>query len=124
MKRSLLAVVLALVSAVALAQTVATSVNLGWKAPTANTDGSAITGTLTYNLYQGPKAGPFVKAASGLTGTSTVVTSLAAGNCFTLTAVEAQGASTTESAPTATVCALVPNSPPGGLTVTVTLTIS
>jgi hypothetical protein len=123
MKKLLLVLLSGLLCAAATAQTVTTAVNLGWKAPTANTDGSTITGTLTYALYQGPPAGPFTQVATGLTGTTTVVTTLAAGNCFTLVANELIGTSTTSSAPTGTTCALIPDSPPGGLTVTVTLTI-
>ena len=107
----------------ARAQSVSTAVNLGWTAPTANTDGSKITGTLAYNVYQGPSAGPFVKALTGLTGTSATITSLAAGTCFAVSAVETLGKTSTESALTTTACAIVPDSPPGGLTVTITLTV-
>jgi hypothetical protein len=126
MKRLLLAAFAAVITACAVipasAQTASTSVTLSWTAPTKNTDGSAITGTLTYNLYQGPAAGPFVKVASNITGTSDVVTSLSAGNCFAVTAVETGSATSTESALSNTSCDIVPGSP-SGLTITVTVTV-
>lgn len=110
--------------ATAHAQTVTTKVNLTITAPTANTDGSTISGTLTYTLYQGPKAGPFALVASGITSTTTTVTSLASGNCFSVIAVETVGAtSSTASVPSATVCVVIPN-PPGGLAVGVSVTES
>ncbi len=109
-RRSLLALTL-LAAACASAQTVTTTINLSWVAPTANTDGSAITGPLTYTLYQGPKAGPFTQAAAGLSGTTTVVTSTAAGTCFALAASEVQGSSTVSSTLSPTVCALQPDAP-------------
>jgi hypothetical protein len=108
----------------AFAQTVTTKVNLSWTAPTANTDGSAITGALTYNVYQGPKAGPFVAIATGATGTTTTVTTLASGNCFSVVAQEATGSTSfTDSAPSNTQCVPVPNAP-GSVTVTVTVTLT
>jgi hypothetical protein len=129
MKRLLILAALSLLAGVAHAQAatpppaVSTSVGLNWTAPTANTDASAIIGTLTYNLYQGPKAGPFAKVASGITGTTTIVTSLSAGTCFWLSAVEAITASSTaESVPTGPVCATQPGSP-GGLSISVTVKI-
>jgi hypothetical protein len=126
MKRLLLAAFAAVITACAVipasAQTTSTSVTVGWIAPTKNTDGSAITGTLTYNLYQGPPAGPFVKVASGIAGTSDVVTSLSEGNCFAITAVETGTASSVESALSSTACATIPGSP-SGLTITVTVTV-
>jgi hypothetical protein len=112
----------ALLCSMASAQTVTQSIQLGWTAPTKNTDGSAITGALTYTLFQGPSAGPFVQVATGLTGITTTVTSATAGNCFALAAVEAQGATITASALSPTVCALIPSSP-NGVTISVTITV-
>ena len=113
-----------LLSAAASAQTASTTVSVGWAAPTANTDGSTIAScVLSYNLYQGAKGGTFTKVASGLTAVSTTVTSLAAGNCFAITAVEAQsGGGSIESALSPTVCALQADSPTG-LSVSVTITV-
>jgi hypothetical protein len=125
MKRLAFAALLGLLACIAIAQTVSTSVALAWSAPTTNTDGTTIAGALTYNLYQGPVAGPFVKVASGLTGTSDTITSLTAGNCFALSAVEVQGATgatSVESALTTTKCVEVPGAP-GNMTISVTLTV-
>jgi hypothetical protein len=116
------AIAIALFSSAALAQSVTQSIGLTWTAPTKNTDGSAITGTLTYTLFQGPTAGPFVQVATGLSGTSSTVTSTAAGNCFALAAVETQGATSTASAPSPTVCALIPAGP-SGLTISITISV-
>lgn len=102
--------------------TASATVTLNWPAPTLNTDGSALTGSLTYNLYQGPKAGPVTKVASGLTGTSTVLSTLTAGACFWLSAVEVLPGNTVESTPTGPICAVQPN-PPGTLSVSITVTI-
>lgn len=113
---------LAALSTLAFAQTVTQNIVLGWTAPTKNTDGSAISGALTYTLFQGPANGPFVQVATGLTGTTTTVTSASAGNCFTLAATEAQGATSTTSAPSPTVCALIPGSP-SGVTISVTISV-
>lgn len=111
MKRILLGVLAALVAACALAQTVTTSIALSWIAPTKNTDGSAITGTLTYALYQGTSGGTFTQVATGITGTNTTVASPAAGNCFEVIALEAVSGSTTASAPSNVACAEIPGSP-------------
>lgn len=114
--------ILLLVSPWAHGQTITQNIQLGWTAPVKNTDGSAITGTLTYLLFQGPSGGPFVQVATGVSGTSTVVTSTSDGNCFALAAVETIGASSTTSALTPTVCALVP-SPASGLSISLTITV-
>jgi hypothetical protein len=58
----------ALLSQAALAQTLTAA----WAAPTANTDGTAITGPITYNLYSGAR-GKEVQTQSALTATTTAV---------------------------------------------------
>ena len=105
------------------AQAATTSVVLDWTPPTLNSDGSAITGALTYNLYQGPKAGPFVKVGNGVAGVTSTITTLAAGNCFQITAVEQiTPTSTSEGLPSGVVCAIQPGVP-GGLSISVTVKI-
>ena len=64
---------------------------LAWTGPTLNTDGSAITGAITYNVYQGA-TGAETLAQSGLsTATATVTSGLTVGSnvCFVVTAVVA-----------------------------------
>lgn len=122
MKRIFALLLSSLAACSVLAQTVATSIALSWVAPTTNTDGTTITGTLTYALYQGTKGGTFTQVGTGLTGTNTTVTSASAGNCFELIAVETLAGSTTASAPAGPVCAEVPGSP-SGFTVTWTVTV-
>lgn len=110
-------------AATAIVPSASASLTISWKAPTTNTDGTAITGTPTYNLYQGPRSGPYVKVASALTGTSTVISSLAAGNCFWLSDVETLApGNTVESLPAGPYCTVQPNAP-GGIALSITVTI-
>jgi hypothetical protein len=65
---------------------------LNWAAPTDYTSGAAITGALTYNVYQGVSGSTLAKVQSGLTASSVVITAgLTAGStmCFAVTAVSA-----------------------------------
>lgn len=70
---------------------------LTWVPPTTNTDGSPITGTLTYNIYEGQGASVSTctvgstPSQTGLSGTTvTISTGLQDGTtaCFAVTAVE------------------------------------
>jgi hypothetical protein len=94
------------------------SASLAWTAPAANVDGTAITGAITYNIYQG-LTGALVKVQSGVTGvTATITTGLTAGTsqCFAVTAVVAG----VESAQSTQACAAIPAktpSAPSSLTV-------
>lgn len=96
------------------------SVTFNWVAPTQNTDGTAITAALTYNLYNVTTTGS-TSLQSGITGLSNQRTNLNAGTpCYALTAV----ANTLESAQTNPICILVTSAPnaPTSITVTITLT--
>jgi len=98
------------------------SVTLRWTAPIKRSDGSAITGALTYNLYEVTStSGSLLQ--SGITTTSNVQQKLSSGTpCDALIAVEA-GVESVQSAP---VCVQV-NAPPGvptGFTVTVTVSVT
>jgi hypothetical protein len=84
---------------------------LTWTAPTTNSDGSAITATLTYNLYQG-LTGALVKVQTGVaTLSATITTGLTAGTsqCFAVSAVE----NGVEGAQSNTACATIPQQVPG-----------
>lgn len=62
---------------------------LAWTAPVSNTDGSAIAGAVTYNIYQG-LTGSLVRVQSAVTASSvTITTGLTPGTsqCFAVTAV-------------------------------------
>lgn len=79
---------LILISPAAFAQ--ASTATVSWTAPTKNTDGSAITATITYNLYQGVQGSTLTKVQSNLaTNSATVTAALTPGTtqCFTVTAV-------------------------------------
>lgn len=122
MKNLILGLVLSLLAAPALAQTTTTSLNLAWTAPTQNTDGTSITSTLTYQVFQGPKAGPFVPVGTPVSTTTSVISSVAAGNCFAVETIETTSGGSTTSSLSSTACAEVP-SPATGLTITFTITV-
>jgi hypothetical protein len=97
---------------------VAPTATVTFIAPTKNTDGTAITGTLTYNLYQGTTAGAETKVASAIAGSPfTVSTGLVASTTvyWYLTAVE----NGVESAPTNEACKVFPGVVPGTFTITI-----
>lgn len=74
----------------AFATAAASGATLTWTAPTGNSDGTAISGALTYNVYQGISVATLSKVVSGLTPTTGVITTgLTAGTTqyFAVTAV-------------------------------------
>lgn len=92
----------------------ATSASISWTGPTLNTDGSAITGAVTYNLYTGAQgvAPEVTSVQKGITTPSaTVTTGLTAGAtvCFAVSAVVGG----VEGAQTAPSCVAVPLPTPG-----------
>lgn len=96
------------------------SVTLTWTAPTKNTDGSNISGAVTYNVYGAIQGQTKVKLTatpiSALTYTHNAATG---GNTWCYTATSLVGGQ--ESAQTAEVCGAVPApipNPPGNLTIT------
>jgi hypothetical protein len=103
--RSALLLTFGLISAVA--QSAGPTANLLWTAPTTNTDGSAVVGALTYNVYQGAQGAALVKVASAISGTTTNITAgLASGStqCFAVSAIEGG----VEGAQSNTACAAIP----------------
>ena len=85
---------------------------VSWTAPTANTDGTAISATLTYNLYQGLQGASLAKVQTGIsTTTATVSTGLTPGTtqCFAVTAV----ANGVESAQSTSACLAIVFPTPG-----------
>lgn len=94
MRRLFLAITLLCASAT---QAAGPSAALAWVAPTTNTDGTAITVALTYNVYQGSAVSAAActlgstPVQTGVSGTSLTITAgLADGTtaCFAVTAVE------------------------------------
>lgn len=51
----------------------ALTAQVNFSAPTKNTDGTSISGALTYNVYQGTAPGAEIKVASGVSGTPIVI---------------------------------------------------
>lgn len=81
-----------------------------WVAPTTNTDGSAITGALTYTIYES-YGGAFMQLATGITGLSYSQANLTVGTeCIYVTVTEA-GANTVPSQPSNMPCALIGTAP-------------
>ncbi len=101
---------------------------LTWSAPTVNTDGSAITDALTYNVYRGPSATAFTLLKAGATSPY-VDSGLAAGtHYYTVTAVNSANRESAQATPASlTIAPLVvtPKTPsaPGSVAVTVTVTV-
>lgn len=66
---------------------VGSNITLTWVPPTTNTDGTPISGAITYNLYNVTGANP-VLLAGGLTSATSARTNLSAGTpCYAVTAV-------------------------------------
>lgn len=120
MKTAFTLVLLFALGAIAHAQTYPTTPNIvatkhpgwtvhwTWVAPTQNTDGTAVSGVLTYDVYMST-GGAFTKIASALTTTGYAETNLPAGiPCIYVIANES-GANTIPSPPSEIVCV---NDPP------------
>lgn len=132
LKEFVIGVFLASFAFYAHAQTVARSTTVSLVAPTQYTDGTALTGATTYNVYNGVAGGTFTKIASGVSpvacpagvtppagGVCLVAQPfVAAKPCFSLTAVNVN-----ESDPSNSSCVKIPSGP-GGIQVTVIVTVS
>jgi opacity protein-like surface antigen len=97
----------------------ATSASITFTAPTTNTDGSALTLPLTYNLYQSSVSGAEVKVATALKGSPIAVTTGLTPRTtyyWKLTTVDGGG---NESALSNEVCKVFPASVPGTVTITI-----
>lgn len=73
------------VGALAYAQIVREA-KLGWSPVTKDTDGTVISGGVTYSVYQGAKGASKLKVKSGLTATTVTIKGLPIGEtCFDVT---------------------------------------
>lgn len=97
-------------------------VTITWSPTTQNVDGSPVTGTITYNLFQGPSGGPPLnKIQSGITTTSAQVTTGIPPNtvqCWAVTAVASYGESA-QTNPPACISFISNPTAPGKITATV-----
>lgn len=118
MKRLLLLVAALIVSTVASAQAARTA-TISFAAPTTRTDGSTISGTLSYEVWQSLKGGTKVKVGTINNTTATISTGLQGGKeyCWHVVAVEAGGGS---SVPSNEACKAFDLSAPNSVTITVT----
>jgi|HubBroStandDraft_5_1064220.scaffolds.fasta_scaffold102517_3 hypothetical protein len=104
------AIALTLVASAALAA--GPSATLTWTAPTVNTDGSPVSGTLTYNVYSGATATTLTKLQSGVTGLTVSIPGVAGStSCFSVTAVEGGQESAQSNVACKTFPASVPDAP-------------
>ena len=113
----------AILVGVAIAATPNSAV-LTWTPALTRTDGTTITGALTFNVYRGVGAGgavasttPYLTALTGTTYTDT--TGLAGGTTVCYQGTEIETATGLESARTNEVCKTFPQAPPSALTLTV-----
>jgi hypothetical protein len=90
---------LALTASVAFAQVVPNTATISFTAPAARLDGTPITGTLSYGVYQGVKGQTKTKVATITTTTSTINTGLLSNveYCWEVTAQEGTGPESTRS---------------------------
>jgi len=121
MKTWLIGIALALLAVFAapvLAQTAPNTATITFSAPTARLDGTAITGALSYGVYQGVKGQPKTKVGTIATTTGQITTGLLGGTeyCWQVSAQEAGGP---ESALSNEACKAFPLSPATAVTITV-----
>jgi hypothetical protein len=102
----------------ALSQTTARTATISFTAPTTRTDGSTITGTLSYEVWQGLKGGTKAKAGTINNTTTTITTGLQGGReyCWYVIVVEAGFTSV----PSNEACKAFDLSSPNTVTITVT----
>ena len=113
MKRLFIGLLALLASAAAFAA--APQITVSWTAPTANTDGTAITGAITYQLYVGT-SGKEAKFGNPVTSPPYIITPTPAPGsqvCVQVTAI----ANGVESDRTPEACTVVPFPVPGSPTV-------
>jgi fibronectin type 3 domain-containing protein len=93
---------------------------LTFTAPTANTDGSALSLPLTYNIYQSTTSGAETKVATGQKGSPISVVTGITPNATYYWKVSVTDAGGNESALSNEACKSFPKSLPGSVTITIT----
>lgn len=93
------------------------TVTITWTAPTKNTDGTALTGPITYNVYRWATGGAVTKISTLQTGLSFTDSSPPPSPCYLVSAVQS---SVAESLPGSACVGPTPGSP-GGVTVTINI---
>jgi hypothetical protein len=97
----------------------APTASISFSPPTLQSDGTALTLPVTYNLYQGTASGAEVKVGSALVGSPiAVATGIASASTYYwyVTTVDANG----EGAPSNEVCKAFPAALPGVIIITIT----
>lgn len=122
MKRILLALGLVLATLLCMGAAYAGTANLTWIAPTTRTDGSALSGAVTYKVYRGTSSAAVASATTPIatvaTGTTYTDASAPAGTQFyAVSAVDAAGVESAKTNAVSVVIPVAPPSPPTGLSV-------
>lgn len=110
MKKLILLLMVGLLVPLSEAQGAGVAYTLTWTAPTLNTDGSSITGAITYQVYTGA-TGKEVKFGNPVTSPPYVVTPTPAAGT-TLCAYVTATVGGVESAPSTEACGTIPKSTP------------
>ena len=117
--RNFVAALLLVFACAASAQTAARTATITFTAPTARTDGSAITGTLSYQVWQGLKGGTKALAGTINTTSATISTGLQRGKeyCWDVVVIEAGNPANSDHS--AEACKAFSLSSPNTVTITV-----
>ncbi len=98
----------------------APAASITFTAPTTNTDGTALTGTVTYDLFQGSASGAEKLVASGLSGSPIAVNTGLVDGTSIYWYVEAVNSAGNASAPSNEVCKTFPAGTPSAVTISIT----
>jgi len=91
--------------------------NLSWTAPTTRTDGSALTGAVSYKVYRGPSAASLTLLTTVTTVGYTDASAPAGTVWYAVSAVDSAGLESVKTAALSVVIPVAPPSPPTGLSV-------
>ncbi len=98
----------------------APTASITFTAPTTNTDGTALTGTVTYDLFQGTSSGAEKEVATGLSGSPIAVNTGLADGTTIYWYVEAVNSAGNASAPSNEVCKTFPAGTPSSVVISIT----
>jgi hypothetical protein len=118
--KNLVAALLLVFACAASAQTASRTATITFTAPTTRTDGSAITGTMSYQVWQGLKGGTKALAGTINNTTATITTGLQGGREYCWHVVAIESGNSVQSVPSNEACKAFELSGPNTVTITVT----
>lgn len=98
----------------------ARTATITFTAPTTRTDGSNITGALSYEVWQGLKGQPKTRVSTITSSATTISTGLLGGNEYCWHVVSVEAGNSSKSAPSNEACKAFAQSGPNVVTITVT----